>query len=129
MRCPRVSRLCQVAAFLLLVLWVPVTQHCGLEAAGLLTAEACGDCASTASCAQDDCGVVEEGLFAGTMTLIKLVVPLFVAGMCLLWAVRAVAILEVPAWIRVERPRAWLVQWQFVRRAALAPRAPSLVFA
>lgn len=115
-----------------LALWLPATQHCTLEAAGLITADAghtdsdsC--CDSTERCAQDGCDLVETGLVKTASASIKVPAPALSVCLCFLCVQLALpASLDTPA-VQVSasgHPRDWLPTWQFVRRAAPPARAP-----
>jgi hypothetical protein len=114
-------------------LWLLATQHCGLESAGLL-AQGCeqsdGDhhCGATEHVA-DGCKVVEGAGYKTSNAAVQVPAPQLVASLCL----RRVDVLE-PAVEQsretalarhTERPRDWVPQWRFVRRAAAPSRAPS----
>jgi hypothetical protein len=124
----------KIVAVCLLAFWLVATQHCGLEAAGVLSgheAEAAGCCASSEGCENDGCATVEDGGYRLGNTAPILASPELVT--CL-WSVdwnlkvpprelRTDVSFRTP----FERPLDWLPTWQFVQRAALLPRAPSLV--
>lgn len=122
-------------AGLVVAFWLLATQHCGLEAAGVLEAHApepapvcCpgGD----AHCAHDGCELVEGGGINLSPTA-KAPQPALTLCLCLLGA-SAEAPAPEPPRVRGEefgRPLEWIATWQFVQRAALSPRAPSLVLA
>ena len=119
---------------LLLALWLPVTQHCALEAAGWL-ALTCPDTCEKADAATtgDGCELVESGAYKATPDTLKVSAPaLFVAFTEMFVEpvsgdpVGAPALLPDEA---IERPREWVPTWHFVRRAAPAPRAPAVILA
>lgn len=114
--------------------WLLATQHCGLEAAGLLT-QGCeqidGDhnCGATEHVA-DGCHLVEGTGYKTSNTAVQVPAPQLVASLCL----SSVNVLEPAAEQSLaatlaqytERPRDWVPTWRFVQRTALPSRAPSL---
>jgi hypothetical protein len=126
----------KLVAACLLAFWLVATQHCGLESAGFFAAhheegEGAGCCSSAEGCATDGCAVVEDGAYRLGNSAPVIASPLLSACLCsVVWSLdvperelRADVSLHGP----LERPRDWLPTWQFVRRAAPSPRAPSLV--
>lgn len=131
-----VSTLRRFIAVVLLALWLPTTQHCGLEAAGLITAETPhgteAGCCQTGSdrCAHDGCNVVEGNLAKSSNEAIKVPMPSLAACTCFLCLQvlpPVVAVEPIFAVTASESPEHWVPVWQFVRRAAPLSRAPSLV--
>lgn len=131
-----VSTLRHIIAIVLLALWLPTTQHCGLEAAGLIAAEsphgADVGCCQTGSgpCTHDGCNVVESGLIKSSNEAIKVPTPSLAACtcfLCLQLLPPVVAVEPILAVTSSESPEHWVPVWQFVRRAAPLSRAPSLV--
>jgi hypothetical protein len=127
------SRLARALLFALVAIWLPVTLHCRLEAAGVLDQhDAC--CASEQRAAplsgcQDDCPTVEEALFKESAQGFKIVAP--AATDCLArLAIIALAHTRVPepalSPTRHAPPPELRVAWQFLSRAAPPARAPSL---
>ena len=126
------QRLRTIVAIVMAWLWLPATQHCGLEAAGVLTAQCqhagavgCGDCAG------DGCNAVESGSYKIGNGTPKVSAPHLAVCVCLVCLNAAVPVLisEAAVFSRSyeERPLEWVPSWQFARRAALLPGAPSLV--
>lgn len=122
-----------MTAWLLLALWLPATQHCGLETASLVGEH--GSHPAAASCCMadlpgvmGDCAVV-EGLFTrAAEDGVKILSPALLACTCLICRHLVVPVARrepVLARVAFERPLAWVPVWQFVRRAAPRPRAPS----
>src|SRR5690606_9756860 len=119
-------RVRSIAAWLLAVLWLPVTLHCDLEAAGFLHlgcshVEAASDCTSEPhDCFDDGCGVVEEGTYRVDHDTILTTLPasaVLTGFVDVLAAVRpAPEDVPLPEWQR--RHREWVADWVFVRRAA-----------
>lgn len=131
-----VSTLRHIVALVLLALWLPTTQHCGLEAAGLIAAEAPhgadSKCCETGDshCTHDGCNVVESSLIKSSSDTIKVPTPALAACTCFLCLqlLRPVVAVEpIFAVTASESPEHWVAVWQFVRRAAPLSRAPSLV--
>jgi hypothetical protein len=125
----------KLVAACLLAFWLVATQHCGLESVGLFAAhheegEGAGCCSSSEGCATDGCATVEDGAYR--LANSAPVIPAPLLGGCL-WSVNwstnvPLRELRVVAFrCPFERPLDWLPTWQFVRRAAPSPRAPSLV--
>ncbi len=119
-------------AFCMALYWVPATAHCQLEALGLefvSCADGCHDKAPSEA-VHDGCDVFESGLYKSGIDTIKVAPSLATVCACLIC-------LHVPepdsengpavATAETVRPRDWVPTWQFVQRAALSPRAPSLV--
>lgn len=131
-----VSSLRHVIALVLLALWLPATQHCGLEAAGLIAADVAHD-ATTACCEKsggpcthDECGVVESDLIKRGNEDIQVPAPTLVACTCFLCLQllppepAAEPALTATA---SDHPQHWVPVWHFARRAAPLSRAPSLL--
>ncbi|MSU73039.1 MAG: hypothetical protein EXS43_11985 [Opitutus sp.] len=125
-------RLFPLVALLLLAGWLPATQHCALEAAGLLTTTCAEDCSDEAR-GQDGCATVEDGLYKPAGNLTKVGAPNFhlgARGLCLACIQEQILFLHARTpRIAVELPLDWVPVWQFARRAAPPPRAPSLFVA
>ena len=131
-----VSPLRHIIAIVLLALWLPTTQHCGLEAAGLIAAEvphgADAGCCQTGGgpCTHDGCNVVESSLIKSSNEVIKVPTPSLAACtcfLCLQLLPPVVAVEPIFAVTASDSPEHWIPVWQFVRRAAPLSRAPSLV--
>jgi len=129
-------RLLPFLSLLSLALWLPMTQHCGLEAAGLLPValeDNDAHCSAKSGSADDGCELVENGSYKPAAQARGVSAP------ALLPDFTAVAQLFAPlvdaadfAGFSVatsDLPPAWVVTWQFEHRAALPSRAPSLVIA
>lgn len=128
-------RILPYIASLLLALWLPVTQHCGLEAAGLIPSEPAHEasshcCDQSDPCTHDGCSIVESGLVKSNADSFKVLAPDLASCarfLCLqfaLWKPREEPVLAAST---SERPLDWVTTWQFVRRAAPLSRAPSLL--
>lgn len=122
-----------IAAVFMLTLWMPATGHCALEAAGLFAKTCFDNCTTGQNCAKDGCGAVEDGAYRASADTVKVPAPSLLACVCYsssrllnLDAVRAPVILPSESF---DRSRDWVSTWHFVRRAAPAPRAPSLSIA
>ena len=126
-------RLSRILSLLILTVWFPVTQHCNLEAAGLIAQQCSDDCATGQATSDDGCGVVEAGLYKAGTDLAKVPAPELLACDCF-FRLQFSSLVEfaelslVPV-ESVEHPLDWVTTWQFVRRAAPSPRAPSVSLA
>ncbi len=124
----------KLVAVCLMAFWLWATQHCGLEAAGLFAAhdeasEATGCCASSNGCASDGCATVEEGDYRPDTSAMAIPAPLQILSAFLVGSdVMPPRELRDGPLLRdaFEQPLDWVRTWQFVQRAALPPRAPSL---
>lgn len=130
------SRLRPLFALLLLACWLPATQHCGLEAAGLLPAahadEAGPACCAedgAAPCERDGCDLVESASYLKAGLSLKAPAP------DLLLCARLFHLSPAPGTVRsepampvvaAENPAGWVPVRHFARRAAPRSRAPSL---
>jgi hypothetical protein len=117
-----------VAAF-----WLLATQHCGLEAIGF-GFDSNHDLAHCASGEDiDGCKTVEEGGFKSMGNALSAPAPDLTICLLLIYASFVPATAPDDASVMpadfVEHPRAWVPTWQFVQRAALSPRAPTLSLA
>lgn len=139
--CPQV-RSCRkfLTALFALALWLGASQHCSLEAAGVLAshsdaAPTSGCCSgSEGGCASDGCDTVENGAFRNSYESVTLQLPTFSCCDCLICSSpvvpRVVTDPPMTCWhTAFERPLDWVPTWHFERRAALSPRAPSVVVA
>jgi hypothetical protein len=118
--------------FALLALWLPATQHCNLEAAGVIAhenADSDGCCETATPCAHDSCDVAEGSLVRPSVTIAKIFTPDLAFCFCLLCSRLSLTSppdTPVLAVTDTERPIDWLPAWQFSRRTALPARAPSI---
>ena len=125
----------QIVAFVLLALWLPATQHCGLEAAGLITADSADEpiacCAPTATvCAYDSCHVIEQFTPKTANDSLQVQAPDFVACACFLCVQlinRELGTETVISVVATDQPMGWVPTWHFARRAAPLPRAPAIL--
>jgi hypothetical protein len=131
-----VSSFHRIITIVLLALWLPITQHCGLEAAGLIAQEPAHAPAAkccekdTDPCTHDGCQVIEGHLLKHSNDVVKVQMPTLAACTCFLCLQLLTPGLDAePALTVVEsdRPQHWIPVWQFVRRAAPLSRAPSLL--
>lgn len=124
--------------FALLAIWLPVTQHCDLEAAGLLAAHddvhaAETDCCEpTTPCSHDGCEVVENGTYLPADNVVKVLTPDLFVCTCFLFArfdAFDAPVSDEPDLpdVAAMRPQAWVPTWHFARRAAPLSRAPSVL--
>lgn len=120
--------------FTLVALWLPVTLHCRLEAAGIM--EQHDDCcvmeqatAPSSDCKDDACPTVEEALYKESSHGLQIAAP---AACDLLTCLALVAFernLAAEPSLSPNRhipPLELTVAWQFLSRAAPPARAPSL---
>lgn len=121
--------------FVLLALWLPATQHCGLEAAGLITADSADEpiacCAPTATvCAYDSCHVIEQFTPKTANDSLQVQAPDFVACVgfiCVPFVDRELSTEPVVSVVATDQPISWVPTWHFARRAAPLPRAPAIL--
>jgi hypothetical protein len=121
-------------ALFLAIFWMIATQHCGLEAAGVLAAH-CEQASGAQGCGGADhdgdaCKTVESGEYKLADVSSKVSPPQLVACVCLTYIafaeLRPEPSAESLALGYFERAPNWVPTWQFVQRAALTPRAPTL---
>jgi len=126
-------RLLRLLSLLLFTVWLPVTQHCGLEAAGLTAAQCSTECSLGQPCTKDGCAVVERASYTSGTDAIKVPTPDLNACACFLCShlvnLETATVSAILPGESFARPRDWVLTWHFVRRAAPAPRAPSLAVA
>lgn len=118
------------ASLLLLALWLPVTLHCDLEAAGLTPpALSCQDGHAPAAHAADNCALVENGHYQAGSALLKVPAPTLLACSLCCVAVLAPPPVFIPSLSPEcsDTPPELIRVWQFDRRAALPSRAPTLL--
>jgi hypothetical protein len=112
----------------LLTLWWSATMHCRLEAVTEILA--CDShCHQDAPHAPDGCKLVEDGGYKAPTNFVKLAPPTVFICACLICAPATDAKPDDGPALGVgwdERPRSWVPAWQFDRRAAPLPGAPSL---
>jgi len=126
-------RLLPLFSLLLLAVWLPATQHCVLDAAGLIT-KACSDTSEAGqNHAKDACATVESSAYKAAAETLKVSAPDLIAAVCYLCLQLEPMASPPPSVIlpagSLDRPLAWVSTWQFVQRAAPSPRAPSLTLA
>lgn len=125
----------RMVAWLLAILWMPVTVHCHLEQ--LLPTFAflkCSDHGQTAphrsdDCRQDACDSVESGHYLTPSRQSQIFPPTvsssLIWSVVLLDSVRAPACVLISEAFRGEHRPASTSCWHFLQRAAPSPRAPS----
>lgn len=126
-------RLLPLFSLLLLAVWLPATQHCVLDAAGVVS-KACSDDSSAGEAhAKDACTTVEGTAYKASTGTLKISAPDLTAVLAYLGLQLAPAAAPLPSVMvpagALDRPRDWVSTWQFVQRAAPSPRAPSLTLA
>jgi hypothetical protein len=126
-------RLLPLLSLLALALWLPASQHCALEQAGVF-ATTCKDHGTARSPAdKDGCSAFEDAAYKPTSSGLKIPAPSLLACACFL-CLQASRLQMFPE--RVELPvesfqqaESRVATWHFVRRAAPLPGAPSLLLA
>ncbi len=122
----------KVIAALLLALWLPATQHCDLEAAGI-TVLTHGDHASSACkdvCKDDACHTIEGVSYSKDANFLRVLPPPVMLSVCLLHVLVQPVLVETQSfYLAGDPPAVELLDrtWQFVRRTALPSRAPNSV--
>lgn len=115
--------------FLLAGVWLYASDHCRLEAAGIVT-KTCViiHCGST-----DGCASREKETRAASAKDVSAKAPVLIASEVWLAAdLVSWAAVMAPAPVvaaESERPLDWISSWQFARRMVLPSRAPSELFA
>lgn len=114
----------------LVAFWLLATQHCRLEAVGLLDshAEASPGCCATGEvhCDHDGCEIVESR-GANLPATTKVSPPPLALYPCVICASVALPEQEPLPRVRADefgRPPGWVTAWQFERRAAAPAHAP-----
>ena len=127
------KRVFQFTAGLLLALWFPATEHCALADLGLLPQWCADNCETGQADSQDACGTIESGAYRSANGSLKVSAPSIMAGAAILFLLQpATKVMPESAILPAEsyrRPQTWTGTWHFVRRAAPAPRAPSVCVA
>lgn len=125
-------RLLPLLSLLLLATWLPATEHCALEAAGVF-AQTCPDGCSSTSDEKVGCDTVENGDYKLSGETLRVPAPDLFVCVCHLCLQQiqldATRELVPPSGALFERPHDWVSSWQFVRRAAPPSRAPTLLCA
>ncbi|MET0262076.1 MAG: hypothetical protein ABW223_04210 [Rariglobus sp.] len=124
-------RLFSSIVWLLAVLWLPATMHCGLEAAGVFDhGHADTDHGCAVACSADACANVEDGNYKTPSGALKIPAP--VLTLCVFQLIdllpenRDVVMVTVSP-ERSDPPPELACTWQFTARTALLPGAPSFV--
>jgi hypothetical protein len=129
-----VKPLFSIAAFLLLAVWLPATNHCTLEASGAIEALMCDheEAATEAcehDCTADVCERIEAASFGKDVKSLK-VLPPPLAIAALILAIAPVSPGPEPssaAWEDSPEVRRLQRTWVFEQRAAVPARAPAVV--
>ena len=133
--CYPVRLLNRILSVVIMCLWLPATQHCGLQGAGLISVdaghhEAAACCETGTACPHVACQMLENSPYKTVSNGQKVSAPDFVVCLGFLCARLSAPVFQeklVAPVGAVESPRDWVPTWQFVRRAAPISRAPSLV--
>lgn len=123
-------------ACLALVLWLWGTQHCTLEAAGLLDdigiASSC-DLDESGHCTADGCDTLENGAYRTADGSISVPMPAAICPDCCLCLALLASLALEPVSFATTTPVVhdlnWVPDWHFARRTVLPARAPSRHFA
>lgn len=126
-------RLFHLVSAILALAWVPMTQHCLLEATGVVAAH-CEHSQNSSGdgCTLDGCKALETGSYkvGSANPVVKapgVAMMVFVTQEPV--TVPLIAVQSGQPKEGFERPLDWVPSWHFVRRSALPSRAPSLVVA
>ncbi len=120
-------------ACLALALWLWGTQHCTLEAAGVLhhaseTTSACNTDGG-GHCVADGCDTVENGAYRVSDSAVNVPAPEATCPDCCLCLALLAPLAEEPVCFATITPVArdlnWVPAWHFARRTAPPSRAPS----
>lgn len=124
----------------MLAVWLLSSQHCGLEAAGIIARDTShgaphsatlGCCPNTCnSCSHTKCNVVESGTINRAVSHLKAPAPTVLVCACFVCLQLLAPDLAAGSTLvaaDLNRPEDWMPAWQFVRRAAPLARAPSLI--
>ncbi len=122
---------CKVMAVILALLWLPVTSHCLLEEAGLIHHDAC--CQTTLGedhshghdAADGSCQVESRQIAAQKHDVLKAVVLVTFLAAGELFSTDLPAVTSISG--DGVAPPELSPTWQFVSRAAVSPRAPSVL--
>ena len=120
----------KIVAFVMLALWLPVTQHCDLDAAGFEIFPNGGGSATMGqeACPTSICQLVEDASARQTGTDVRVIPPSEASVFCLLVLVAAPVKVELkPVCLASDPPEIEALHrtWHFARRTALPTRAPS----
>jgi len=123
-------------ACLALVLWLWGTQHCTLEAAGVLDqvgiVSGC-DSDDSGHCVADGCDMVENGAYRTADSVVDVPAPTATCPDCCLCLALLAPLAEEPVCFATATPAvsdlSWVPVWHFERRMAPPSRAPSLLHA
>jgi hypothetical protein len=129
-----VKSLFSIAAFLLLAVWLPATNHCTLDASGVIEALACDhDEAATENCdhdcTADVCERIETASFGKDVKTLKVLPPPLALAALILAIAPAATGPEPSSATWEDSPEVRLLQrtWVFAQRAAVPARAPDAV--
>ena len=121
-------------ALLLLALWLPATQHCDLEAAGVMAWDERGHTHAESPCKQscenDVCPTVEGASYSAASHLLRVLPPDVFVVLSLIDLLPAPLVIEdQEAFFTGDPPELQKIlrTWQFSRRTALPARAPDLI--
>jgi hypothetical protein len=127
-----IPRFYRLFALCMALLWVPVTAHCRMEAAGLEFAPCAAPCHDQAPANTDGCDVVEGGLYKNVTDPLKVAPSITMLCACFICLpVSEPDALSGPGIATPEgaRPLEWVPTWSFARRAAAPAHAPDSLIA
>ncbi len=118
-------------ALLLATLWLPMTGHCSLESAGILSSKAANPCTchGQTGCT-DGCSTVEDGNYRSSAEVVKVPRPAVIVSdflFCFQFVLPFAEEVGTFSGGTFDRSSDWVSTWHFVRRAAPPARAPSAV--
>jgi hypothetical protein len=119
-----VKRMLQLTAILLAALWLPITAHCSLETLPGLEFLLCESDTSENDCSEDVCAQIERPGYKVSDTETLVPEPQLTLWFDLVFTETIPADSPQPS---TASPAEIPFAWQFSFRAALPPRAPSLV--
>jgi len=122
------SSLHKLTALVFLVLWVPLTAHCHLEKVpGLEFLKCASDTPENSDCQRDGCQTVESGFYKVSNNSRTAPVPVFCIPAYLVAPPAEVQPVFGPLRLLGSAPPDLSQRWQFISRASLPVRAPSIV--
>ncbi len=123
-----------LVAFLLLAVWLPATNHCTLEASGVIEAFLCDHEETTTEackhdCSADVCERIETASFGKEAKTLKVLPPSLEVAAFALAIIPFASEPVAPPSFRGDPPevRRLLRTWVFARRAAFPARAPDIL--
>jgi len=115
-----------IAAFVMALLWAPLTSHCQLESIPGFEFLHCPSEATSSGCCDDSCTTIESGSYK-VPEHHNLVPLLYLVAAFHLATITETDLLAEPGVRVVDGPISLSSTWQFSFRTALPVRAPSVV--